>query len=170
MGTVLAYDKSKEALDLRELSASCLNSLERELQLQGVVIEKTFAVSASYTSADASVAKTLLSAILCESASAMPRGGSLHVTVGSTDREVFVSIRDSGWGIPLEAVPLVFGEQFGRARWFPISQLRFHQLLESQHGTINVDRRPGQGSTVTIFFPALERVSSPAALRFLPAV
>lgn len=88
-----------------------------------------------------------------------PDGGVITVTADSTATEVSISIRDTGMGIPNEALPHLF-EKFFRVhrpgldiRGTGLGLAIVKQLVDMHGGVIAVESRVEQGSTFTIRFP-----------------
>ncbi len=86
-------------------------------------------------------------------------GGRVKVEAGSKDGEVYVSVSDTGIGIPEEKLPLVF-ERFyrldasrsegGAGLGLAIAR----QIAEAHGGAIEARSEPGNGSTFTLLLPA----------------
>ena len=89
-----------------------------------------------------------------------PRGGAVTFDVMATPTEGIVTVADTGPGIPTEEQPHVLERLFrGRA---PRASGAFgvglglaiaRTLVERQNGVIDVDSKPGCGTTVTIRLP-----------------
>jgi signal transduction histidine kinase len=89
--------------------------------------------------------------------------GRITVTARHDEDKLYVSITDTGEGIPAEDLPMIF-ERFyrvdkSRARATGGSGLGLtitKRLVEAHGGTINVESQPGQGSTFTFTLPILK--------------
>jgi len=89
-----------------------------------------------------------------------PKDGKIAVTVREKDKTVYVSVSDTGEGIPPEDLPMIF-ERFyrvdkSRARATGGSGLGLtiaKRLIEAHGGTIKAESRVGQGSTFTFSLP-----------------
>jgi len=89
-----------------------------------------------------------------------PKGGKINVSAREQDNKVFVSIADTGEGIPPEDIKLIF-ERFyrvdkSRTRATGGSGLGLtiaKRLVEAHGGTITVQSTVGQGSTFTFSLP-----------------
>jgi signal transduction histidine kinase len=90
-----------------------------------------------------------------------PGGGQVTVGLCQTGDEVFVTVADTGIGIPAEALPHLFDEFYrapnaraanivGTGLGLAIAK----QLVELYHGTINVESVVGAGTTFTVILPA----------------
>lgn len=90
-----------------------------------------------------------------------PTGGQVTVSLCQTGAEVFVTVADTGIGIPPEALPHLFDEFYrapnARAANIIGTGLGLaivKQLVELFHGTIAVESAVGAGATFTVIFPA----------------
>ena len=89
-------------------------------------------------------------------------GGHVAVTLGREDEHVFAAVRDDGEGIPREALPRLT-ERFyrvdvkrSRERGGTGLGLAIVKHILSRHqGRLSIDSRVGEGSTFTIFLPAM---------------
>jgi signal transduction histidine kinase len=95
---------------------------------------------------------------------AMRSGGVLYITTGlrpnlwdERGNTVVVSFRDTGCGISADAlktlfIPFVTTKKKGSGLGLPISQ----RFVEAHGGRIEVDSKPGRGSSFRVVLPALE--------------
>jgi len=101
-----------------------------------------------------------------------PEGGRIHVQVGRQGSEVWVSVADTGRGIPPDDLPHVF-ERFYRAdrsrtRTSGGSGLGLaiaKHLVEMQGGRIWAESSPGHGSVFSFALPLLSATAHPSAER-----
>lgn len=90
-------------------------------------------------------------------------GGRVDVGVRQTDGRVFITVADTGIGIPKEAQERVF-ERFyrvdkGRARKTGGTGLGLaivKHITQLYGGTVTLESEPGQGTTLTLEFPAVK--------------
>lgn len=94
--------------------------------------------------------------------------GSIAITAGSRNKYVEVIVRDTGIGIPAEALGRIF------ERFYRVDKARSRQaggtglglsiakqIAEAHGGTINIFSREGQGTEVTIPLPVADRKKVP---------
>lgn len=85
-------------------------------------------------------------------------GGDIMLSLGRRDKEVLISVSDSGCGIPADEIPHIFD------RFYQVDKSRSSQgsglglsickwIAESHHGGIAVDSTVGQGSRFTVSLP-----------------
>ena len=103
---------------------------------------------------------------------AMKYGGDarwLSVTAQSHQKEIQITVRDRGIGIPVEELKDIF-EPFWRGNEATSSQIRGNGLglnlvrtiVQAHGGRISVESKVGQGSAFTLHLPALTEVVVPA--------
>jgi two-component system sensor histidine kinase PilS (NtrC family) len=86
---------------------------------------------------------------------AMPDGGELRVTMGSVGGRLLVRVSDTGEGIAPADVAHVFEPFFStKPDGNGIGLALVHRIVQDHGGEIDVQSRPGQGSTFTITVPA----------------
>ncbi len=93
-----------------------------------------------------------------------PEGGQVRVVAALEADQVRIAVSDTGIGIPVEALPRL-GEDFFRANNAKKSGITgtglglsiVKQLVDQFGGQIEVQSEVGQGSTFTLYFPALRR-------------
>jgi signal transduction histidine kinase len=106
--------------------------------------------------------------ILVNSFHAMKQGGRCHITAepGTIDGRcsVDVSIQDTGAGIPSDALPRLF-EPFYTTKpsGTGLGLAVAYRIMQDHGGSIGISSVPGQGTSVTLKFPALTRQSIQAA-------
>ena len=121
--------------------------------------------------------RQVLDNIVINAVQATPEGGRLHITtrnVEVTDEapaadlppgpHVVVSIRDSGVGIPPEALPKIFDPFFTtKEGGSGLGLATCYSIIKKHGGTILVDSTPGEGASFSVFLPAsAEGVGQPA--------
>ena len=107
-----------------------------------------------------------LSHILANACEAMPRGGTIEIASFAVapgdpamrrpgEGAVGIAVSDTGHGMSPEMAaralaPFVTTREAGRGTGLAI----VHGLVKRQNGTVSLDSRPGEGTTVRMIFPA----------------
>ncbi|MGV3604451.1 MAG: ATP-binding protein [Dyadobacter fermentans] len=89
-----------------------------------------------------------------------PGGGTVNVAVAKVNGEVLYSVTDNGIGIPEDRIAYIFkryyqvnGNENQAVKGSGIGLALVKELVEMQQGHIEVESRPGWGSTFRIFMP-----------------
>ena len=94
--------------------------------------------------------------LLVNAAHAIPQHGTITLRSGREGEQVWISVTDTGIGIPAEQLSKIFDPFFTTK---PIGQgtglgLSVSYGIVNKHGGhIHVDSQPGQGTTMTISLP-----------------
>jgi signal transduction histidine kinase len=95
-------------------------------------------------------------------------GGSLTVSLSRADDNALLTVRDTGVGIPSDALEHIFERFFrvdkARSRATGGSGLGLaivRAIVERNKGEITVESTPGQGSAFTVSFPAFDTEVDP---------
>jgi two-component system sensor histidine kinase PilS (NtrC family) len=93
---------------------------------------------------------------LCVNAfQAMPEGGELRVTTAVTGRNLVLRVSDSGEGIVATDLAQIFEPFFStKADGSGLGLALVHRIVQEHGGEIDVQSRPGAGTTFTLTIPA----------------
>jgi len=98
--------------------------------------------------------KVAIRNILINAIEAIKGQGQIEVSLRENEDQLELEIRDSGCGIPEEVAAHMFEPYYstkekGTGLGLPICK----RILEEHEGSIKLESRPGQGTTVTIILP-----------------
>jgi signal transduction histidine kinase len=92
-----------------------------------------------------------------------PNGGVIHVILGQEADVVFVRVQDEGIGLSPEQVEQVFdrfyqvdGSSTRRYGGTGLGLALVKEVVEAHGGAVWVDSQLGEGSTFSVFLPALK--------------
>jgi PAS domain S-box-containing protein len=167
-----------DVLDLARLEAGpplrtgsvALNDIATDvmIEMQAIAEEKGLNLTADFPShlppvrGDAALLTRVMANLLSNAIKYTPSGGSVTARARPQNGEMWVEVRDTGVGIPSEAVPHLF-EPFYRV---PGSEERAEgtglglnivkSIVDKHKGRLWVDSQPGQGSTFAFAIPVSE--------------
>ncbi len=105
--------------------------------------------------ARASELATAMVNLIVNATEAMPDGGTITISAGTTNGEVWIRVRDNGPGIPSEIADNVFEPFFTtKAEGTGLGLAMIYAFAQRFSGRINLETTPGKGSTFTLWFPA----------------
>ncbi len=156
IGDLLAFARpaalNRVKVDMKEIVEGCLSNLPqspgREAKISAVVN-----LDAAEVTADEGLMRQALSNLFQNAAEAMPDGGTLTVEARS-GREFSLVIRDTGVGIPRDAVKKIFLPFFTtKDRGVGMGLALAHKIVTSHGGRIEVESEEGKGTTFTVTLP-----------------
>lgn len=117
--------------------------------------------------ADATQIQQVVLNLAINARDAMPRGGTLEISVTGSDDEALFQVRDSGEGIPPDVLPRIFEPFFttktsgdgGTGLGLAI----VHGIVREHGGRVEVSSTPDQGATFRVFLPRTRVEQRPAA-------
>jgi signal transduction histidine kinase len=88
-----------------------------------------------------------------------PAGGRVEVDAARKDREIVISVKDTGVGIPREDLPKIWdrlyrGDKSRSQRGLGLGLSLVKAVIRAHGGHVQVSSRPGAGSVFTIHLPA----------------
>lgn len=85
---------------------------------------------------------------------AMPEGGTLNLIASRADKEVEITVRDSGVGIATENLSRILEPLYStKAKGIGLGLSIAHEILGRHQGTLSVKSEPGAGSSFTVRLP-----------------
>jgi len=131
-----------------------LELLRPQLTANKVEVRLSMAQSA-YAMIDEGSMRGALMNLILNAIEAMPQGGTLSITVDQTDETLRIEIADTGSGISEEEAKKIFEpfyttKEQGLGLGMPYSK----KIIDQHGGTISLDSRPGEGTTISIALPA----------------
>jgi signal transduction histidine kinase len=143
---------------LNDVAEETLELLRPELENRGLNIKEKLARRVPLTPMDAGQIKQVLVNLIKNAMQAMTRNGTLTVQTGSTPDAVWVSIADTGGGIPRAQISHIFEPFYTTKTKGPGLGLMIVQRIVRQHGGhIEVESDVGQGTTFRVSLPLHER-------------
>jgi two-component system cell cycle sensor histidine kinase PleC len=156
------YELKEEAINLAFLVEDCQHLLKLRAKAKGIVLRELFEPNMPMLWADERAIRQVALNLLSNAIKFTPQGGEVTLKVGWTaSGGQYVSIRDTGPGIPPEEIPTVMSS-FGRGSLaiktaeqgtglgLPIVK----GLVDLHGGTFVLRSKPREGTEVIVTFPA----------------
>ena len=144
----------REPTDVSDLVRDVAASFEPTAAAQGVALSVD-APPATSGDVDPIRVREILTNIVANALRYTPRGGGVRVGVSATERDVTVSVADTGTGIAPDVLPHVF-ERFTRSPESPGAGLGLaiaKSLVTAHGGTIEAESAAGQGTEIRFTLP-----------------
>ena len=152
------YDIQRRTRGVVDLHAEAMRAEDLFSPLagdSGVALTVTAEEPAVLLQADVLQMRRLLANLLDNAIKFTPRGGRVSLTVRRIAQQAEIIVSDTGCGIPAAELPHVFERFFrsDKSRNIPGNGLGLslvHAIVHAHGGTIRLDSREGEGTTVTI--------------------
>lgn len=154
-------------VDLNGLLSDLLGVLHRRLAAAHVMVDARLAPDLPKLTADEVQLQQAFLGVLENAIEALPGGGTVVVTtepmLGEGPPAVRIRVRDTGEGIPADRLPHVFEVLYTTKRRGTGLGLAITRKVAERHGgRVDIDSRPGEGTTVTIWLPVEAEVAEVA--------
>lgn len=166
------YELNEEALSLADIAEDCRHMLNLRAKAKSQTIREAFEPDLPRVWADERAIRQVVLNILSNAIKFTPPGGEITVKVGWTaNGGQYVSITDTGPGIPEDEIPIVL-QTFGRGSLaiktaeqgsglgLPIVK----GLIDLHGGGFNLKSKPRAGTEVTVTLPPVRVMDTLAAL------
>lgn len=141
-------------VDLGLMVRQTLDLLRLGMEKQGVELVVTAPDSLPKARGDAELLKQCLVNLVKNATEAMPRGGRLAVSAGMRQGNLFLSVADTGHGIPKEHLAQVFNPFFStRNKGAGLGLAMTKKILDDLGGSVEIKSQVDKGTTVTLLLP-----------------
>ncbi len=143
---------------LNDLVRETLELLRPELENRGLVVVEQFARQLPGAFIDSAQIKQVLVNLIKNAMQAMTKGGTLTLATGEGPQDVWMSVADTGGGIPQEQLNRIFEPFYTTKKKGSGLGLMIVQRIVREHGgRIELESRVGEGSCFRVWLPLHER-------------
>jgi cell cycle sensor histidine kinase DivJ len=154
------FELDAQAFQPDTLVAPCLQMVEQQARRRGVAIDVEATKALPMLTADERACRQILINLLSNAVKFSHEGGRVTLAMKRQGRFLSISVRDSGIGMPAEAVKRI-GEPFfqaneGLARRYEGTGLGLSivkGLIDLHDGELHTISAPGEGTTMTVLLP-----------------
>jgi PAS domain S-box-containing protein len=158
---LLSFSRQSSGLrgpvDLNHLVEETLLLVERPITKQGVKVTRRLAPDLPPLWGDGNTLQQVVLNLLTNARDAVDGGGEITVETSIAPGEpdaVCLLVRDTGTGIPPEALPRIFDPFFTtKAEGTGLGLSVSYGIVRDHHGTVDVESRQGEGTTFILTFP-----------------
>jgi signal transduction histidine kinase len=135
-----------------------LELLQPELDNRGVAVKTKLARGLTATPVDATQLQQVLVNLVKNAMQAMTKGGTLTLQTGETREGVWVSVADTGGGIPEEQISRIFEPFYTtKKKGSGLGLMIVQRIVRAHEGRIELESHVGRGTTFRVWLPLHER-------------
>ena len=143
---------------LNDVLDKTVELLKPELENRGLTVKMKRGRQLPEVPLDATQMQQVLVNLIKNAMQAMSRGGTLTLHTGEGSDGVWVSIADTGGGIPQEQIARIFEPFYTtKKKGSGLGLMIVQRIVRAHGGKIEVESRVGQGTTFRIWLPSHER-------------
>ncbi len=135
-----------------------LELLRPELDNRGLAVKTKLLRGLTATPVDSTQLQQVLVNLVKNAMQAMTRGGTLTLQTGETPDSVWVSVTDTGGGIPEEQMSRIFEPFYTtKKKGSGLGLMIVQRIVRAHAGRIELDSHVGRGTTFRVWLPLHER-------------
>jgi two-component system, sporulation sensor kinase E len=143
---------------LNDAVQKTLELLRPELENRGIVVHTRLGRQLPLAPIDAKQIQQVLVNLVKNAMQAMSKGGTLALQTGETSDAVWVSVADTGGGIPPEQLNRIFEPFYTtKKKGTGLGLMIVQRIVRAHGGRIELDSQVGRGTTFRLWFPLHER-------------
>jgi PAS domain S-box-containing protein len=143
---------------LNQVALKTLELLQPELDNRGLHVRTRLARQLPATPIDSTQIQQVMVNLIKNAMQAMTQGGTLTVQTGETPESVWVSVTDTGGGIPQEQINRIFEPFYTtKKKGTGLGLMLVQRIVRAHVGRIDVESQVGRGTTFRIWLPLHER-------------
>jgi len=145
-------------VSLNEIVEKTLELLRPEIENRGVTVKTKLTRNLTATPADTTQLQQVLVNLVKNAMQAMTTGGILNLQTGETSDDVWVSVTDTGGGIPQEQINRIFEPFYTTKKTGTgLGLMIVQRIVRAHNGRIELESNVGRGTTFRIWLPLHER-------------
>ena len=143
---------------LNDVAQKTLDLLQPELHNRGVTVKTKFARQLPAAPVDAGQLQQVLVNLIKNAMQAMTKNGALTLQTGQGNDGVWLSVTDTGGGIPQEQINRIFDPFFTtKKEGTGLGLMIVQRIVRAHSGRIELESHVGRGTTFRIWLPLHER-------------
>jgi two-component system, sporulation sensor kinase E len=143
---------------LNDVVEKTLELLGPEIENRGVTVKTKLSRNLTSTPIDATQLQQVMVNLVKNAVQAMTTGGTLTLQTGETGDGVWVSVADTGGGIPQEQINRIFEPFYTtKKKGTGLGLMIVQRIIRAHNGRVELDSHVGRGTTFRIWLPLHER-------------
>jgi PAS domain S-box-containing protein len=158
LGAIRPAPLQLKMASLNDVVEKTLELLRPEIENRGVTVKTKFARNLTATPVDATQLQQVLVNLVKNATQAMTTGGTLTLQTGENSENVWVSVADTGGGIPQEQINRIFEPFYTtKKKGSGLGLMIVQRIVRAHNGRIELESHVGRGTTFRIWLPLHER-------------
>ncbi len=149
----------RRLFDLNQIVDETLLLMEKQASKEGITVRRSLARDLPPMEGDPNALQQVVLNLLTNARDAMGDGGEIRIETGTVAGRpgwLRLVVSDDGPGIPLEHLPKIFDPFYTtKADGTGLGLSITYGIVREHQGTIDVQSKPGEGTTFVLAFPAL---------------
>jgi two-component system, sporulation sensor kinase E len=143
---------------LNDVVEKTLELLRPEIENRGIAVKIKLARNPTATPIDATQMQQVLVNLVKNAAQSMTTGGTLTLQTGENSDGVWVSVADTGGGIPQEQINRIFEPFYTtKKKGSGLGLMIVQRIVRAHNGRIELESHVGRGTTFRVWLPLHER-------------
>jgi PAS domain S-box-containing protein len=143
---------------LNDVVEKTLELLRPEIENRGIIIKTKLARALTATPIDVTQMQQVLVNLAKNASQAMTTGGTLTLQTGENNDGVWVSVADTGGGIPQEQINRIFEPFYTtKKKGSGLGLMIVQRIVRAHNGRIELESNVGKGTTFRVWLPLHER-------------
>src|ERR1035438_3804926 len=158
LGAIRPAPLQLRMVSLNDVVEKTLELLRPEIENRGVTVKTKLDRNLTATPIDATQLQQVLVNLVKNAAQAMTTGGTLTLQTGETSDGVWVSVTDTGGGIPQEQLNRIFEPFYTtKKKGTGLGLMIVQRIVRAHNGRIERKSHVGRGTTFRVWLPLHER-------------
>jgi PAS domain S-box-containing protein len=158
LGAIRPAPVQLKMASLNDIVEKTLELLRPEIENRGVTVKTKLARNLTATPVDATQLQQVLVNLVKNASQAMTTGGTLTLQTGENSDSVWVSVTDTGGGIPQEQINRIFEPFYTtKKKGSGLGLMIVQRIVRAHNGRIELESHVGRGTTFRVWLPLHER-------------
>ena len=158
LGAIRPAPLQMKICSLNNVVEKTLELLQPEVENRSITIKTKLARQLTATPIDATQIQQVLVNLVKNASQAMTTGGTLTIHTGENSEAVWVSVADTGGGIPQEQLNRIFEPFYTtKKKGSGLGLMIVQRIVRAHNGRIELESNVGKGTTFRIWLPLHER-------------
>ena len=158
LGAIRPAPLSMKIASLNDVVEKTLELLRPEVENRGITVKTKLTRSLTATPIDATQLQQVLVNLVKNAAQAMTTGGTLTLQTGENSDNIWVSVTDTGGGIPQEQINRIFEPFYTtKKKGSGLGLMIVQRIVRAHNGRIELESNVGLGTTFRVWLPLHER-------------